>query len=162
MNNEAKSAGSRSESLLRIGHPIVGYALLAILAAIFLYGGTALPFGSLRSIGPGFLPTVLAAILMVMSLAGIAMEWNKGRESDGKLDLRPLFFICLAILLFALTVRRFGLIPASVIGALVAGFAEKDARLVGNAIVAVLIGLLVWLIFIAGLDLSVPAFRGSL
>src|SRR5690606_12482749 len=104
--------------------PALGYVLLGAFALYFLFAGQNLAMGQLAQIGPGFFPATLAGILLAMSVVGVVIEWRKTRSPGSsapiRLDWRPLIFISLSIFVFAMLVRRVGLVPASVASAAVA------------------------------------------
>src|SRR5690606_31047312 len=105
----------------------------------------------------------LAGILLAMSVVGVAIEWRKTRSPGSsapiRLDWRPLVFISLSIFVFAMLVRRVGLVPASVASAAVASLSRSPMRPGAIALIAAGVGVLVWTVFIAGLNLSIAAFR---
>lgn len=72
--------------------------------------GLQLSLGSVGRIGPGFFPAGLGLLMLVFALL-TALERDEPNFPKGA--IRALVFISLAILAFALTVERLGLIVAA-------------------------------------------------
>jgi hypothetical protein len=114
--------------------------------------------GTARQMGPGYFPTVLgillAALGAVLSLKG---QFGKAGTLES-FSWRPLMVIVSAIVLFGLTVRGAGLIPAIVL-LTVASFAASDRFRPTTAIaLAATLSLFSWGVFRVGLGLPLPAF----
>lgn len=115
-------------------------------------------FGTVRSMGPGFAPTVLGTILAAIGVAMmITAIWD--RQKIGKVNLRPLVMIILAIVAFALTITRFGLVPSVLLTVVLAGFSDQRVRPPLLAAVALGLLALVWIVFIWLLGMQIPLFR---
>ncbi len=153
--------------------PITGYGLLAGFSVFFLVDGRDLAFGSVNQMGPGFFPTVLSALLLAMALGGIAVEvaarWRKrglaartaprGEDEIWAIQWKPLIHVAVAIAAFALTVRSFGIVPAAVLSAFIAGLASGATPLRHLALLGLTIGAFVYAVFCVGLDLAVVPYR---
>lgn len=74
------------------------------------YEGSQLSIGTLTRIGPGFFPTGLGLLILVLGLLTI---FEKDDIGVARNSLRALVFISLAILAFAVTVEPLGLIVAT-------------------------------------------------
>jgi hypothetical protein len=118
----------------------------------------AYAFGTVRSMGPGFAPTVLGTVLAGIGVAMMVTAlWD--RERIGTVNLRPLVMIVLAIVAFALMIPRFGLVPAVLTTVVLAGFSDQRVRPLLLAAVAVGLLALVWAVFIWLLSMQIPLFR---
>jgi hypothetical protein len=104
-----------------------GVLFLAVGIAAAWYG-RVYTFGTATKMGPGYLPTVLSwglaglgAFLLIRALFdnGAPLEHSR---------VRPQLFILAAILVFAFTIERFGLVIAVVASTVVAALASTDVR----------------------------------
>jgi len=138
----------------------------ALMSGLFciLFGGyvvwqsQAFAFGTVRSMGPGFAPTVLGTALIGIGVAmAVTALWDRNRIGD--VNLRPLVMIVLAIITFALTITRFGLVPSVVLTVAVAGLSDRSARPLTLGLVALGMLALVWVVFIWLLGMQIPLFR---
>jgi putative tricarboxylic transport membrane protein len=67
-----------------VNHSALIWALFVALSAVAYYEAGKLPFGRLSAPGAGFFPTVLAAVLAVVSLVGLIAMWRtKPAAIDG-------------------------------------------------------------------------------
>ncbi|MCG6121256.1 MAG: tripartite tricarboxylate transporter TctB family protein [Microvirga sp.] len=146
--------------------PIIGYVFVCAAAAYFLWAGRNLTFGQVSNIGPGFFPTTVAIVMVAMAAFGLVTEIVKlsrgagDRASDDPpFDWSSLAVISFAILVFAYSVRSVGLIPAVIATFIVAALADRRTPIRMILVLAAGLAFLAWAIFIAGLSVSIPAFR---
>ena len=169
MSDEFRPAPA-SDRVSALVHPAVGYGLVAAVALAFLVGARGLAFWAEAGLGPGVFPTVLAAVLLVMALGGLVVEllshrraaanggaWPTLPDDVWRIEWRPLTVISLSILVFALSIRSVGLVPASAATAFVAGLSGDDGPSLRLAALAVGVAALVAAIFLGGLGLRIPA-----
>ena len=129
---------SDKERLPFLNGQTVGGVLVAAIAVVALMSASALGFGSLAEIGPGLFPVALAVLLLALSLVLVSIGALKGssedRQAPGPEALRSLVAILAALVVFSLTIKGSGFIPAlGVTGAtplaiLIAGFASRETR----------------------------------
>ena len=126
---------------------------------IFLQQSLLVELGSWRQIGPGGMPLLLSIILILLGavilLSGFRTASN---EVIGSIPWRGAFFILLAPVLFGLTVRPLGLVPAVFITALFACFASTRMNILRALILAVLLTIFSTLVFSYGLELPFERF----
>lgn len=136
---------------------LVGGLLVVAIGLAFLIGATDLRFGSSRGIGPGYMPTILSVAVILLGLLLTAFSF-RGSAAFPAIGWRPLFLVIAAIGVFGAVVYSFGLIPAVMASILVASFAAGPFRL---STVAMMVGMSVgvWIVFLVGLNLPIPAFR---
>lgn len=146
--------------------PIVGYILVCAAAAYFLWAGRNLSFGRVANIGPGFFPTTVAIAMLGMAAFGLLTEIVKIARGAGEraseqlpFDWSSLAVISAAILVFAYTVRSVGLVPAVIATFVIAALADRRTPMRMILVLAAGLAFLAWAIFIAGLSVSIPAFR---
>lgn len=122
---------------------------MAGLALGVIVGGLYYDTGTLQRMGPGFMPVMLGALLLLLALLEGGTSWlgkptqtRPSRQPDSQpdtqpdalppLQARPLIFASLSILLWSLVVEGFGFIPAAILQLLLAYAAvrQPDWRMV--------------------------------
>lgn len=146
---------------------IIGGAVL-ILVGLFcaIYAGRELPLGTVRHMGPGMFPMALGFLL-----AGLgALVFVPALFRSGHLprpDYRPMTAVLVSTLLFAISIRNLGLVPAIVLLTFAASLADNRLGLAGTAILSAALSLSAVLIFVVGLGMPLrpfvwPSFMSSL
>jgi len=131
--------------------------LMFIAFGIFgLFLGKAYPMGTSLRMGPGYLPTVLCWILIVLG----AIVGGKGLAFGGlpidRWYFRPLIMINLGMMAFALLIENVGLPGAVIATTIVGALGGQEFRLLEVVALAVVLALLAIAIFIYGLGLPMP------
>ena len=135
---------------------VAGLMLAAFGAAAAAYSFSHYSLGTVTRMGPGMMPVSLGLILAAFGIAIAAPAFfRKGRAV--KLVLRPLIFLSLSILCFALLIESAGLLPAVFLTVVIATFAEKTVPLPKAMLLGASMAALTWAIFILGLGLPLPA-----
>jgi hypothetical protein len=132
-----------------------GLLFIAIGAAAL---GAALdyPFGTSRSIGPGYFPRLLGGVLILLGAAiaakGLALE----PAPDEGWAIRPLILVSAAVVVFAVALRPWGLAAATLLLVAISALAEgRFQALRVAALAAALIALCAAVfIYLLGLPLS--------
>jgi putative tricarboxylic transport membrane protein len=128
-----------------------------ILVALFItWTGSALDSGTLRSIGPGFLPRVIAVLLAVIGLGLVIAAFAMRGDPIGRWPWRAPLFITLGIVAFAYTIRLVGLTVAGPLVVFIGGIASPEIRAKELAIVAVVLTVLCVALFRYALGLPIP------
>lgn len=138
---------------------LCGLALIAA-AALFLTQSLALPLGTATRMGPGYIPTVLSVLLAVLGLVILLRALRPGTlfPPAGPLAWRGMAFILPAPVIFGLTVRGLGFVPALFIVALVASFASRRMKVWQALLLATLVTAFSTLVFSYGLGLPFRRF----
>jgi hypothetical protein len=124
----------------------------AIGATNYSMGTSARPGAGYFPLGLGVLTAVLGAIILFKSLT---IE-TEGGEPIGHIAWRPLIVIVLTINVFGLLLPRLGMIVSIPILIVMTSLASEEFRWRGVLISAVVLTGFSWLIFIAGLKLTIP------
>jgi hypothetical protein len=140
---------------------IVAGGLMVALGAFVLWEAINYNLGTARSMGPGYFPTALGMILVAIG-AGIVLV--DGRRTDGERTFpqllpRPLIAISLAIIVFALTIQRFGLVPAVMLAVLISSGAERGRHWPSTVMLAAVLAAGSALIFPVALQLQVAIIK---
>tara|TARA_R100000365_G_scaffold3322_1_gene10749 strand:+ start:1179 stop:1511 length:333 start_codon:yes stop_codon:yes gene_type:complete len=103
---------------------------------------------------------------VIMALLGILVIIPAFLRRDasgwGKVPPRPLVFVLISIVCFALAIPRFGLAPAIAILVLISSLGDRRFNIINAVIVSVVMSLMSYLIFVVGLNLPFIMFRWSL
>jgi hypothetical protein len=128
---------------------------VAVLAMAWHY-----PMGSLLRMGPGFFPCVIAVLIVLLGLAltAGALRAPSGAASI-RIQWRSVLAVAAGVMLFALSLERAGLVPATLLLVLLSSLAEPGWRPRRAAILAVVVTALVYLLFVTVLQIPVEAVR---
>jgi hypothetical protein len=129
-DEKAPRADESVRPRLRIRSPselLAGSWLLA-LSAFALWAGRGLDAGTLRAMGPGMIPRGVAVAIAGVGLLLVGLSLLKDGASLGRWPLRGPFFVTLAVVTFALTIRTVGLAVAGPLVVVVGGAASPESR----------------------------------
>ncbi len=125
--------------------------LFVAFGAAALWFGKGYAVGAATKMGPGFMPTLLGWALVgiggVIALRGLFV---RGLPIP-TINLRPQVMIIAALIAFALTIERFGLMVATGLVVILGSLASRDARLVEMIVLAIItalaaVGLFIYLL----------------
>ncbi|MFC7556585.1 tripartite tricarboxylate transporter TctB family protein [Pseudoroseomonas wenyumeiae] len=137
---------------------IIGGALMMAGGAWFSLYAMNYNLGTLRRMGPAYFPLCIGLLVMLFGLLLLLPALRR----PGSMPLpewRPFLAICTAVLAFALTVERFGLVPATFVLTALAALAELRPNLRLTAVLAVALSAIAVAMFTQGLGIPIPAFR---
>jgi uncharacterized protein YybS (DUF2232 family) len=137
---------------------LIGGGLLVVVGVAVGFYAMRYNLGSLTRMGPGFFPTVLGFLLAFLGALVLLPALRRPGERPVP-HWRPLFTILLAVAAFALTVRPFGMVPATFVLVSVAALAQREVRIVPTLILCVGLSVLGVLVFAQGLGVLIPAFN---
>jgi len=152
----APPAPSSPPARVRISKNLLAGAILVAVAAVALWASADLPVGRLRAVGSGALPRAVALLVLaggaVLTIAALV----RGGEPLGRWPLRGTFFVSLAILAFALTIRSVGLALAGPVVVIVSGAASPETRPVELVVFALVMTAFCIGLFKFALGLPIP------
>ncbi len=131
------------------------YALIG-LAAILI--ARDYNMGSSVRMGPGYFPTILGGLLVLVGGASIARSFLHAGESIKPFFWKGLFLVLGSVALFGLTVRGAGLVPALIALVVLAARASDKFRLRTALLLAVVTSVFSGLVFVKGLGLPFVLF----
>jgi putative tricarboxylic transport membrane protein len=111
--------------------------------------------GTLTAMGPGMFPRALAVLLGIGGGILVVLSFWLDGEPLERWSFRGPILVTVGILLFALTIRPFGLAVASMLALMVSGFATPDARLREVAVFSALLTLACIVLFRYLLEMSI-------
>jgi hypothetical protein len=123
-------------------------------AAILL--GRDYPFGNSFKMGPGYFPTVLGALLVLVGLATALRGLLQSGTAVGALAWRIILLILVATVLFGVLLRGAGLIVAVLLLVMVSAYASRHFRWGIAASVGAGMAVFCVLVFVKGLGLPIP------
>ncbi len=134
--------------------------LFAAFGAFFCFYSIAnYPLGTASRMGPGYFPMLLGGFLLFLGvlicLKSFFFTPHDG-SNIGPFDWRVVFIILGSVLVFALLLRPAGLIPATAVMIFISSFANRTHKIFQAIVLAIILSVAVWLIFVVGLDLTVP------
>jgi hypothetical protein len=148
--------------MLRVKSPQdFGAAVVFMLIGLAgIYFGKDLTFGSASRMGPGYFPTIISFLIVILGivigLRSIAVEG----PPIGELQFRPLIFVIGSILVFGILIDRVGLAISAVTLTLVAGFARRSVNLKENFVLGAGLAIFTIVVFVYALGQPLPAWWG--
>lgn len=136
------------------GLMFVGFGLLA------LYFGQKLALGTTVRMGPGYVPRMLALIMMGLGAMICVVALVAGAEPVEKPKWKPITLVTIGIVCFALLFERAGLLPALVVLILVASLGGEEFNLKEVLANMVVLAILCTLVFKVGLGMNISIVRG--
>lgn len=143
--------------------------MFSAIGVFFVAFAQDYPMGTASRMGPAYFPTVLGALLALLGVV-VAIKGLASRPTDGtdgrveRFDWRAVLLVLGAVVVFGLLLKPAGLVlaMAALIGVASAG--SEEVRLKEVIALALVMGAIVWAVFIYGLKLTIPvwpAFIGA-
>ncbi len=142
----------------RVGgnHPdLLTAAIFIALGSLGLWAGRSLQFGTLAVMGPGFLPTVIAWLLVALGLIIGVSALRATQETIEPGKIRPIAVITLAIVGFAYIANGLGFVLATLWLIVVGALADREFRPVETVLLAIGLTIFGALVFIYGLGVQI-------
>jgi hypothetical protein len=134
-----------------------GLFLLA-LAALTYWQASELPLGSAIRMGAGYVPRLLSFLLAGFGLLIIALSMRGHEEPLARWSVRPLVFVLLVPVVFALTIDRFGIVVSVFASTLVAAGGSRESRPVEALLLAIGMAALTLCLFVWALGIPMRPF----
>lgn len=125
-----------------------------------LWFGRNLALGTSVRMGPGYVPHMLAYIMMVLGLIIAVVALFSGSEPVEAPKWRPITLVTIGIVVFALMFERLGMLPSLVALVLIASLGGEEFKLtevIGNIVVLTILCVLV---FKVGLGMNIYVLNG--
>ena len=132
--------------------------LFLAFGAAFLALAQSYQMGSARRMGPGYFPTVLSLVLIVVGLVTVARAFLVPGTTIRDVAVKPLALVTTAVVLFAVVVQGAGLGIASAVLVLVSALASPRSRVLPTLLLALVLAVFATLVFVVGLGLP---FHGT-
>lgn len=156
---------------IKIQKDLIAGVLFSVIGMAFFVGAGQHELGSASEMGPGYFPRLLAGILIVLglliSIKSVVAGIKSGNSPEGylgRIAWRPLFFIVAANVLFGISigglpsvgVPKLGLVLGVVLLTFCASFAHTEFKFKTTALVALLLTVGSYLLFIVFLKQNIP------
>ena len=135
------------------GLMFIGFGLLA------LYFGQKLALGTPVRMGPGWVPRMLALVMMGLGGLICVIALVAGSDPVEKPKWKPITLVTIGIICFALLFERAGLLPALVVLIFISSLGGEEFKLtevIGNTVV---LAILCTLVFKVGLGMNIYSVK---
>ena len=137
-----------------------GLMLISAGAAALIIG-LEYRLGSALRMGPGYFPSVLGGILILLGFLVLAKGLKSGDRIEGRWSLRALILLPMSLVLFGLLMENAGFVPALLVLIVGSGAAGEDFKVGETLILAIVLTLCAVAVFVWGLGLPFPLVTGS-
>ena len=137
---------------------VAGVVFIAFGLFFGLSALLGLDLGTALRMGPGYAPLVLAGVLVLLGLLILAGALRRAPEPVGRIAWRGLAVLLPAPILFGLTVRGLGFVPAIFLTTLLASFASPRMRPLPALLLAIGVTIFATLVFSVALGLPFRRF----
>jgi hypothetical protein len=132
---------------------------------IFLFFGMAAvivgrdyPMGTAGRMGAAYFPTLLGGLLTLVGLVGVIRSFVRRGEAVGKIYIKEIVLILLAVILFGSLMRGAGLVPATLVLVLLSAYASPKFQWGPSLLLAVALAVFAVVVFVKLLGLPMPVF----
>ena len=133
--------------------------MFIVVGVIFAVGATNYSMGSSAKPGAGYFPLILSVIMAILGaivlFKSLTIE-TEGGDPIGSIAWRPLLVIVASIAVFGLALPRLGMFVTIPLLIVMVSFAGDDFGWKGVIANSVVLTLGSWVIFIWGLNLTIP------
>jgi len=137
---------------------LIAGIVLIVIGLFGVYTSHNYPMGTVSRMGPGMFPTTLGYLLAVFGALIALPAWFRSGTVP-VVEFRPLVFILLAAVAFALTVEVFGVVPAIFLLTGFAVLADNKLGIIGTIVLASVLSAGAVLIFLVGLSIPIYPFK---
>jgi hypothetical protein len=141
--------------------------MFIVVGVIFAVGATNYSMGSSAKPGAGFFPLILSVIMAILGaivlFKSLVIE-TEGGDPIGNIAWKPLLVIVASIAVFGLALPRLGMFVTIPLLIIMVSFAGDEFSWKGVIATSVVLTIGSWVIFIWGLNLTIPlkpAFMGG-
>jgi putative tricarboxylic transport membrane protein len=121
-------AANASARLVKSSLDFGGGLFLLAVAAVGYIGAFNLPFGQLSGIGSGLLPKTVSVLVALFGLLLVLQGLFSHGDRLEQWAVRGPVFVLGAVLVFAATIRPWGLIVAGPLAIIISSLADKETR----------------------------------
>lgn len=133
-----------------------------IFVTLGLFFGVAawidLPIGAASHMGPGYFPTLLSCMLFALGFLIALQAVGQEPSPIGEIPWRGLLFLLASPIVFGVTVRGLGFIPAIALVALISAFASQRSKPLNTLMLTTGITVFCVGVFYYGLGMPVRLF----
>ncbi len=139
----------------------LGAGLVFVLIGLAgLYFGKDLTYGSTHHMGPGYFPTWLNFLIVVLGVVVGAKAFAIEGPRIEPVRLRPILFIVAAIMVFGFLVNAIGLALAAVLLTIFSAYARRGVKLTETILLGIGLAVFSVVVFVYVLGQALPAWWG--
>jgi hypothetical protein len=112
--------------------------------------------GTVLRMGPGFFPSMLGGVLLVLGSLLLASSFLGAGDRISRPEIRAPVCIGIGIALFALTLPRYGLAPAIALLVPISACASPNSRPLPTIVLVCALTAFTWLVFVELLSMPLP------
>jgi len=112
--------------------------------------------GSAVRMGPGYFPALLGGLLMFLGGVILLRSLALSGPAVGAFHFRPLLLVSLAVLAYGYLMKPGGLAVATAAAVIIGALAGKEFKWKEVLVVALVLVVCSWLVFVKGLNLPFP------
>ncbi|MCT8990263.1 tripartite tricarboxylate transporter TctB family protein [Chelativorans sp. SCAU2101] len=131
---------------------------IILFGAVMAYVGSSYGIGTLSQMGPGYFPTVLGIVTVLLGILTF-LEVRNSESPRPDASPRVAIFIFGGLFVWAMLVERIGLLPSSIMLIILCSLARPPIRPVPMVATAVLVSLGAAVIFLYGFNLPLRMLR---
>ena len=127
---------------------------------LFIVWSTDYQFGTTQRMGPGYFPTILGILLVVLGIL-VALPTFKSDTHEthvGKIGWRGLIVILGSVILYAILLPRAGFVISMAALVILSAMASKEFTWKAALLSTIFLGLFSYLVFVKGLELQFPVW----
>ena len=135
-------------------------AMFIIFGVLFIVWSTEYQFGSGQRMGPGYFPTILGILLLVLGIL-VALPSLKADAQEThveKIGWRGLVVILGAVMLYAFLLPRAGFVVSLIVLIVLSAMGSKEFTWKAALLSCVVLGVFSYLVFVKGLELQFPVW----
>ncbi len=148
--------------MLHLRHPQdlgAGIMFLLFGAGAYAFSGE-LQVGDAATMGPGYIPRMLAYGLMLIGIATAGRAFAADGPTIEQFGIRPLVLVTLSVIVFAVAVRPLGAIVATLLIVVVGSLADRESRRIEIVVSALLLAAISVGLFVYALGVQMPVWPG--
>ncbi|HEY4202724.1 MAG TPA: tripartite tricarboxylate transporter TctB family protein [Devosiaceae bacterium] len=143
---------------IKSGQDLAAGLFFIVAGAAWLWVGKDYPMGTLNNMSSGFLPRVLAAILVFLGLLTAGRSFAIEGPAMERWGWRPLILVIASIVLFGLLIDRVGLVIAGAALIICGSLATRDSRPLQVGLTIVVLIACSVVVFVWGLGLPMQVW----
>lgn len=134
-------------------------SIFLVIGAAFAVGAMNYQLGTPLRMGPGFMPLLLAVLLVALGLVVIVTGMNKTQAAQSDpVAWRGIGLVVASLAVFGLFARPLGLMPIVFLCTFLTALASRSNTVLSASAIALAMSALCYLIFKTGLGIALPTF----
>lgn len=134
--------------------------LFILIGVVGLLTGQDLAFGSARNMGPGYFPTIICGLIILIGVVVAGKSLVIEGPAIERIQLRPIFCLIAAIAAFGFLISQVGVVISSMLMIILAAYARPKVNILETVIFAAATAFFIVLIFVYALEQPMPVWWG--